>query len=50
MKLSYGGSTSAQRPGFHVAGLIREVSGPYNARITAETAMPGAGFVNVNIN
>jgi hypothetical protein len=33
-----------------VAGFIREVPGPYNAGITAETAMLGAGFVNVNID
>jgi hypothetical protein len=33
-----------------VAGFIREVSGPYNAGITAETAMLAAVFVNVNID
>jgi hypothetical protein len=33
-----------------VAGFIREVSCPYNAVIGAETAMPAAFFVNVNID
>jgi hypothetical protein len=33
-----------------VAGFIREVSGPYNAAVRAETAMPATVFVNVNID
>jgi hypothetical protein len=32
------------------AGFIREAACPYNAGISDQTAMPRAGFVNVNID